>query len=163
VQAGDVLVGLASSGLHSNGYSLARKVLLEEQGRTLDEVADALLEPTRIYARAVRALSATLDVRGMAHITGGGLVGNVPRIFPKGLACTIDTRSWPCPPIFKYLQSLGVPRQEMFRVFNMGIGYVLVVRAAFRDSIIGHFRRKGIDAVAIGKMRKGDDGVELKS
>jgi phosphoribosylformylglycinamidine cyclo-ligase len=175
IEAGDVLIGLPSSGVHSNGYSLARKLVFQEAKLKYDSfvpevgapIGDELLKPTRIYVQSVLSVLKKYRVkrvvRGMAHITGGGLVGNVPRIFPDGLACTIETKSWPIPPIFRYLQSLGVPRQEMFRVFNMGIGYVLIVRAAFRDSVIGHFRRKGIDAVAIGKMRKGKDGVELKS
>ncbi len=174
IEAGDVLIGLPSSGVHSNGYSLVRRLVFKEARLKYDTfvpevgapIGDELLKPTRIYVRPVLSLLRRYRVkhvvRGMAHITGGGLVGNVPRVFPDGLACTIDVKSWPVPPIFRYLQSLGVPRQEMFRVFNMGIGYVLIVRAAFRDSVIGHFRRQGLDAIAIGRMHKGREGVELK-
>jgi phosphoribosylformylglycinamidine cyclo-ligase len=174
IEAGDVLIGLPSSGVHSNGYSLARKLVFEQAKLKYDSfveavgspIGDELLKPTRIYVRQVTSLLRRYRrkqvVRGMAHITGGGLPGNVPRVLPDGLSCTIDTRSWPVPPIFRYLQSLGVARQEMFRVFNMGIGFVLIVRAAFRDSVIGHFRRHRLDAIAIGRVRKGKEGVELR-
>ncbi len=174
IEPGDVLIGLPSSGVHSNGYSLARRLVFQEAGLKYDSfvpqigapIGDELLKPTRIYVRPVvtllRRYRVKHVVRGMAHITGGGLPGNVVRILPEGCAATIDTRSWPAPPIFKYLQSLGVQRGEMFRVFNMGIGYVLVVRPAFRDSVIGHFRRQRLDAIVIGKVRKGKDGMELR-
>jgi len=174
IEPGDVLIGLPSSGVHSNGYSLARKLVFEQAKLKYDSfveavgapIGDELLKPTRIYVRPVISLLRRYRrkqvVRGMAHITGGGLPGNVPRVLPDGLSCTIDTRTWPVPPIFRYLQSLGVARQEMFRVFNMGIGFVLIVRAAFRDSVIGHFRRHRLDAIAIGRVRKGKDGVELR-
>ncbi len=173
IQAGDVLIGLPSSGIHSNGYSLARRLVFQEAKLKYDShvpqvgcaIGDELLKPTRIYVEPVISLLRRYRVkrviRGMAHITGGGLPGNVPRILPEGLCCRIDSRSWPVPPIFKYLQSLGVQRAEMFRVFNMGIGYVLVVRPAFRDAIIGHFRRHRLDAITIGRVRKGSGGVEL--
>jgi phosphoribosylformylglycinamidine cyclo-ligase len=174
IEAGDVLIGLPSSGIHSNGYSLARRLVFQEAGLRYDTfvpavgapIGDELLKPTRIYVKPVLGLlhkyRVKRVVRGMAHITGGGLPGNVVRILPDGLSAVIHTKSWPCPPIFGYLQSLGVQRGEMFRVFNMGIGYVLAVRATFRDSVIGHFRRQGLDAVAIGHVRKGRNGVELR-
>lgn len=175
IEAGDLVIGLPSSGVHSNGYSLARRLVFEEAKLKYDTfvpqvgspIGDELLKPTRIYVRQVisllRRYRVKRVVRGMAHITGGGLPGNVVRVLPDGLAITLDTKSWPVPPIFKYLQSLGVQRNEMFRVFNMGIGYVLIVRSAFRDSVIGHFRRQGLDAITIGRVRKGKDGVELKT
>ncbi|MDX1376275.1 MAG: phosphoribosylformylglycinamidine cyclo-ligase, partial [Burkholderiales bacterium] len=132
---GDMLLGLASSGAHSNGYSLVRKILerarpdlgADFHGRAL---GDVLLEPTRIYARAILALLAALPVKGMAHITGGGLTGNVPRILPEGVAAAIDPRAWPRPPLFDWLQAEGgVADDEMHRVFNCGIGMVVVVAA----------------------------------
>jgi len=173
IEAGDVIVGLPSSGIHSNGLALARRLAFKEAKLTYDTVVsgigapigDELLKPTRIYVRPVmsvlRRYRVKRIVRAMAHITGGGLPGNVVRVIPEGLYAEIDTRSWPVPPIFKFLQSVGVKRDEMFRVFNMGIGYTLIVRSAFANAIVGHFRRQGLDAVAIGRIRKGPTTVEL--
>lgn len=148
IRSGDVLLGLVSSGLHSNGYSLVRKIVFEmnslrpqdhvaELGRS---VAEELLEPTRIYVKTVLNLlerfPAGEDVRGIAHITGGGLEENLTRIVPEGLNVRIDENSWPIPPVFTWLQKLGsVDPEEMRRVFNMGIGLVLVVRAERAESI----------------------------
>jgi len=173
IEPGDVVIGLPSSGLHSNGYSLARRLVFKEAKLKYPSVVpaigcpigDELLKPTRIYVKPVLGVlhhyRVKRVVRGMAHITGGGLPGNVVRVLPEGCAAVIDSKTWPIPPIFKYLQSIGVNRDEMFNVFNMGIGYVLIVRAAFGDAIIGHFRRHGIDALRIGKIRKGDRFVEI--
>jgi phosphoribosylformylglycinamidine cyclo-ligase len=174
IEAGDVIIGLPSNGIHSNGLSLARRLVFKEAKLKYDSVVesigcsigDELLKPTRIYARPVLSLLRRYRVkrvvRGMANITGGGLPGNVPRILPDGLMAVVNTRSWPVPPIFKYLQSIGVKRDEMFRVFNMGIGYVLIVRPSFANAIIGHFRRRQIDALAIGRVRKGSGGMDLR-
>jgi len=174
IEAGDVIIGLPSSGVHSNGYSLARRLVFKEAKLKYDSVVpmigspigDELLKPTRIYVRPVVSLllryRVKRAVRGMAHITGGGLPGNVLRVLPDGLKAVIDCKSWTVPPVFKYLQSLGVKRDEMFRVFNMGIGYVLVVRPTFSNAIIGHFRRHRVDALAIGYIRKGQTSVEMK-
>src|SRR5512134_4023785 len=137
VTPGDVVVGIASSGLHSNGYSLARRALLDRHpldwrppelaGRSL---ADALLEPTRIYAKDVLALLAAVPVKAFAHVTGGGLPGNVPRTLPDGVKAVLDERRWTRPPIFDLLaREGGVARDEMFRTFNMGLGLVAVVAA----------------------------------
>jgi phosphoribosylformylglycinamidine cyclo-ligase len=126
IVAGDVVLGLASSGAHSNGYSLIRRIIGEE--RPSAERADALMEPTRIYVKPVLKLAAALPVKGLAHITGGGLVGNVPRILPQGTRAIIRKSSWPRPEIFRWLQQAGrVAEEEMFRVFNCGIGMALVV------------------------------------
>lgn len=143
VREGDVLLGLSSSGLHSNGYSLVRRILADpaeweraepqpELGRPLGE---ALLEPTRIYSRAVAALRGRAGVHGMAHITGGGLPGNVHRILPEGLQARFRAGGWPEPPIFALLSRRGpVGRTEMFRTFNMGLGWVIAAgREAFRE------------------------------
>ena len=173
IEPGDVIVGLPSSGIHSNGLALARRLAFKEARLKYDSVVpaigspigDELLKPTRIYARPVTSLLRRYRVkrvvRGMAHITGGGLPGNVVRVLPDGVCATINTKAWPVPPIFKYLQSLGVKRAEMFRVFNMGIGYVIFVRADVAASVIGHFRRHRLDALAIGRIRKGPRAVEL--
>jgi len=173
IEPGDVIIGLPASGIHSNGLTLARRLVFKEARLKYDSVVpaigspigDELLKPTRIYVRPVisllRRYRVKRIVRGMANITGGGLPGNVVRVLPDGLCAVINTKSWTVPPVFKYLQSLGVRRDEMFRVFNMGIGYVLIVRSAFANAIIGHFRRHRLDALAIGRIRKGARAVEL--
>ena len=137
---GDAVIGVGSSGLHSNGYSLARKVLLEhaklDLHATVDELGeplvDALMRPTRIYARAVRALlDAGIDLRALSHITGGGLPGNVPRVLPEGLGVELDPKAWTRAPVFDLIQRLGgVTEDEMRRAFNMGLGLVIVVPPA---------------------------------
>ncbi|MHC4441979.1 MAG: phosphoribosylformylglycinamidine cyclo-ligase [Planctomycetota bacterium] len=175
IEPGDVIIGLPASGIHSSGYSLARRLVFTEAGLKYDSVVpeigcpigDELLKPTRIYVKPImnllRKYRVKRVVRGMANITGGGIPGNVVRILPKGCSAHLDTGNWPTPPIFEYLQSLGVEAEEMFRVFNMGIGYVLVVRPAFEHAVIGHLRRQRIDAVTIGKIRKGNQTVEIKN
>lgn len=174
IEPGDVIIGLPSSGVHSNGYSLARGLVFKEAKLKYDSVVpqvgcpigDELLKPTRIYVKPVlsvlRQYKVKQVIRGMAHITGGGLPGNVVRILPENCTAVLDSRKWNIPPIFRYLQSIGVTRKEMFDVFNMGIGYVLVVRPAFANAVIGHFRRARLDAVAIGKVRKGARAVEIR-
>ncbi len=142
VRAGDALIGLPSSGLHSNGYSLVRKVLLEDAGLSLDEapselgrpLADVLLEPTRIYVRLLLDSRSAWQLRAAAHITGGGLPGNVPRVIPEGLGAVMRRGSWPVPPIFPLLQRLGkLSEDDMLRTFNCGLGMVLVVPAEQAD------------------------------
>ncbi len=128
IQPGDRVIGLPSSGLHSNGYSLARHVLIERAGLSVDEIADDLLQPTRIYVRAVRAAIAAGGVRGCAHITGGGLVENPPRVLRSGLAMRLHESRWPQPAIFERIAALGpVERAEMRRTFNVGLGMLIVV------------------------------------
>ncbi|MBO8169138.1 MAG: phosphoribosylformylglycinamidine cyclo-ligase [Thermoanaerobacteraceae bacterium] len=136
VRKGDVIIGIPSSGLHSNGYSLARKVLLHDDYGRLEQYVDELgctlgeemLKPTIIYVPVVLPLLDRINVKGMAHITGGGLVENVPRVLPQGLTVKFDFGSWPVPPIFKLIQQQGdVAEEEMYRTFNMGIGFVLIV------------------------------------
>ncbi len=125
---GDVVLGLASSGAHSNGYSLIRRIIGEDH--LSSDLADSLMEPTRIYVKALLKLAAAVPVKGLAHITGGGLVGNLPRILPKGTQASIKKSSWPRPEIFKWLQQAGsIAEEELFRVFNCGIGMVVVVSA----------------------------------
>jgi phosphoribosylformylglycinamidine cyclo-ligase len=126
---GDIVLGLAASGAHSNGYSLIRRIVGDDH--LSSDLADSLMEPTRIYVKALLNLAATVPIKGLAHITGGGLVGNVPRILPNGTKATLRKASWPRPEIFKWLQHAGnVAEDEMFRVFNCGIGMVVVVAAA---------------------------------
>ena len=128
ITPGDVVLGLASSGPHSNGYSLIRRIIGDEH--LSSELTDSLMEPTRIYVKPVLKLAAAMPVKGLAHITGGGLVGNVPRVLPKGTKAVLDKKKWPRHEIFRWLQHTGnVAEEEMFRVFNCGIGLVIVVAA----------------------------------
>ena len=170
VRAGDVIIGLPSSGLHSNGYSLARKVLLEtarlklkprvaELGRPL---AEELLEPTRIYAALIRGLAARHRIKGIAHITGGGIAGNLPRVLPPGMRAWVRRGSWPVPPIFDLIAKLGgVEQGEMDRTFNNGIGMVLVVGAADAPGVERALRRRREAYSVIGEVRKGRRGVSF--
>jgi phosphoribosylformylglycinamidine cyclo-ligase len=164
VAPGDLVVGIASSGLHSNGYSLARRALLDRHpldarldglgGRTL---ADALLEPTRIYAKDVLALLESVPVKSFAHITGGGLPGNVPRNLPDGTRAVLDERRWPRPTIFDVVEREGgVPRDEMYRTFNMGLGLVAVIAPADEGAAHALLRARGLDAWTVGAVEKGD-------
>ncbi len=162
IAAGDVLLGLASSGPHSNGFSLIRRIL-EVSGANLAQalpgppagrtLGDALLEPTRIYVKPVLALLRDVDVKGMAHITGGGLVENTHRMFPDGLAARIDRASWPRPPIFDWLQRAGrVTDAEMHRVFNCGIGMILVVAPADAQRAMAQLASAGETVHRIGTV-----------
>lgn len=158
VQAGDVLIGLSSSGAHSNGYSLIRKIIevtnspldMPFEGRTLGEV---LLEPTRIYVKSLLSLMQSVPVHALAHITGGGLIGNVPRVLPQGLCAEIDTLSWKQPAIFDWLKAQGnVDSVEMHRTFNCGIGMVVCVSAEHAETALSQLRNSGESAQIIGKI-----------
>ncbi|WP_437547396.1 MULTISPECIES: phosphoribosylformylglycinamidine cyclo-ligase [unclassified Sorangium] len=163
IAAGDAVIGVASSGLHSNGFSLARRVLEKEMGLTMsDRVADlggtvgeALLTPTRIYARAITALLAACGdaVRGLSHITGGGLPGNLPRVLPDGLGARLDLRSYQRPAVFQVLQRGGpVEEAEMRRTFNLGVGLVAVVEKGAADRAIEAFAKSGEQAWVLGEV-----------
>ncbi|MCL5022831.1 MAG: phosphoribosylformylglycinamidine cyclo-ligase [Nitrospirae bacterium] len=168
IREGDRLVGLLSSGLHSNGYSLARKVLfdagkmdvsayLPDLGTTLGE---ALLRPTRIYVKACNALKEKIRVKGIAHITGGGIPGNLPRIFPDGAAAVIKRGSWPVPAIFGLIEKTGnVPGEEMTRTFNMGIGCIMVVSGDEAEHAVSLLKASGFDSQIIGVVVKGNKEV----
>lgn len=144
VKAGDVLIGLPSTGLHSNGFSLARKVLLEGSLKADDyleelgaTVAEAMLVPTRLYVKDVLPLLEKVDIHGMCHITGGGLIENLPRVYGKKLAAEIDTAAWKTPAIFRVIQEQGeIADEEMYRVFNMGVGFVIIVDAADARTVL---------------------------
>jgi len=172
VAPGDVLIGIPSSGLHSNGYSLARKVFLErarlklgrripDLGRTLGE---ELLEPTRIYANIARRLFARFPIKGAAHITGGGITGNLPRVLPRGRRAMIERRSWPVPPIFDLVQTLGrVAQAEMDSTFNNGLGMIFVVDKKIADGVQRSLRQFGEESFVVGEIRKGLRGATLRS
>jgi len=163
VAPGDLLVGAASSGLHSNGYSLARRALLPRHALSdrapelgQQTVGEALLEPTRIYAQDVLALLAKVPVRSIAHITGGGLPGNVPRNMPDGTRAVIREGSWPVPGIFALIEREGqVPRDEMYRTFNMGLGLVLIVPPASAEECRAVLADRGLASWVVGQVEKG--------
>jgi phosphoribosylformylglycinamidine cyclo-ligase len=173
VREGDKVVGLASSGLHSNGYSLARKIAFDHAGLAPDSFVDALgrtvadefLEPTRIYVRAVKTVYRHYRVKrivhAIAHITGGGLIDNPPRVLPEGLALRLRRGSWDVPPVFPWLQSVGnVPDDEMFRVFNMGVGLVLIVADYYAEAIARYLRTEvQVPAWVIGEVVSGNREV----
>jgi len=166
---GDALIGLRSAGLHTNGYSLARRVLFEVGGLRADSdvpelgttAGDALLAPHRSYLAAIRPLLAAGVVKGMAHITGGGITGNLPRVLPEGCGAVVDTRAWSVPAIFRVLQERGaIATDEMFRAFNMGIGLIIVCAAELRDDVLARLRASGeSSAVVIGGVADGDRSV----
>lgn len=176
VRAGDVILGLASSGLHSNGYSLVRNICLKQMKLkmtdTIDELdgamlGDVLLEPTRIYARPVTKLLGRYKVKrvvhAMAHITGGGIIENLPRVLQNKCDAVIKKQSWPKHKIFTFLQKKGpVEENEMYRVFNMGIGFILVVAEDFADSITTRLEKSGQKVYKIGRITSGSGGVVLK-
>jgi phosphoribosylformylglycinamidine cyclo-ligase len=169
VRPGDSVVGLLSSGLHSNGYTLARKVAFGRLRLRIRDripglnrtVGEELLRPTRIYVKPVRALlGAGAPVRAMAHVTGGGLTGNLPRVLPRGCRAVIRRGTWPVPEVFRWLQRGGrIDEAEMFRVFNMGIGFVLVVPDAAAASVIARLWKARVPAFRIGEIGRGSRGV----
>jgi len=169
IRPGDVLVGLASTGLHSNGYSLARRALFEDGGLNvrsklvdLDRpLGEVLLTPTRIYAKQVLALAAEFPIKAVAHITGGGLTENLPRVCPNDCRARIRRGSWTVPPIFPVIRKIGhVDEAEMYRVFNMGIGLVLVVPPKDADGVIARAATFGDKGYVIGDVVSGGPGVE---
>ena len=154
---GDVVLGLASSGPHSNGYSLVRKIIAA--GRPAPELVDALMAPTRIYVKPVLKLLAAGKVKGLAHITGGGLVGNVPRVLPEKTRAVLQKRSWPRPEVFRWLQDAGrVAEDEMFRVFNCGIGMAVVVAPSHVAEAKALLEREGEQVYEIGRIEAGPAG-----
>ena len=171
VVPGDIVLGLASSGLHSNGYSPARRIVFDVMKLALDAelpgtgraVVDELLEPTRIYAASVQALLQASDVHAMAHVTGGGLTGNLPRVLPEGTRARIERRAFKVPPVFVTLARAGrVDEAEMFRTFNMGIGYVVVVPAGAADGARAALETAGERVYVLGEIVAGERGVELR-
>ncbi|MBS6344137.1 phosphoribosylformylglycinamidine cyclo-ligase [Bifidobacterium pseudolongum] len=172
IAEGDVLIGLPSTGVHSNGFSLVRKALFEQAGYTVETrlpelgdrtLGDVLLTPTKIYVKALMPLFEASLVHGVAHITGGGFIENVPRMLPEGLAARIELGSWPVPPIFDVIERAGsVDHMEMFNIFNMGIGMVVAVPADREDEVMNLLANAGEQGYRIGSVvARGSDGVEL--
>ena len=169
IKEGDVLIGLASSGVHSNGFSLVRKLFGETKaeadvfdarlGKTYGE---ALLTPTRIYVKTILSLMQRVNLKGVAHITGGGFIENIPRIFPKGIGCEIDLKSYPLPALFEIIkEKSGLGSEQLYNTFNMGIGMVVAVAKEDEQKTLDALKELGEDAYVIGKTVKGE-GVILK-
>jgi phosphoribosylformylglycinamidine cyclo-ligase len=168
IKAGDVLIGLPSSGLHTNGYSLARKIVFDVAGLKASDrwpgdsrtVAEVLLATHRSYLPAIRPLLGTGLIKGMAHITGGGITENLPRVLPKGLQARVDTTSWMVPSTFTWLQKAGgVPDADMRRAFNMGVGLVIVSAEADASRVADALARAGERPTRIGSIETGPSGV----
>nr|WP_157212178.1 phosphoribosylformylglycinamidine cyclo-ligase [Desulfomonile tiedjei] len=173
IQAGDTILGVASSGLHSNGYSLVRRVLLEHKKYSLDSVfpdlgkplGEVLLTPTRIYVKSVLKLCSEIPVKGMAHITGGGFIGNIPRVLPESCAVRIRRRSWEIPPVFRMIQrDASLDDEDMYLTFNMGIGMVIVVNPGDADKAADSLKSMGERVSLIGEVvaRTGESPVILE-
>lgn len=165
IAAGDAVIGFASSGIHSNGFSLVRRLLLEENGYALDQrlpelndavLGDVLIEPTRIYVKSALKLIQQVNVKGMAHITGGGFIENIPRVLPEGVNVDIEYGSWPILPIFQLMQDKGdITNRDMFTTFNMGIGLIVVVSADEAEQALRIAAELGEQAYRIGTVTEG--------
>jgi phosphoribosylformylglycinamidine cyclo-ligase len=170
IASGDVLIGLPSSGVHSNGYSLVRKIFFDKAGMTVEDkignqgktLGDYLIEPTKLYVKPVNALLKEVDVHGMSHITGGGFHENIPRMLPDGLQAEVQEKNWEKPEVFELIQTYGkLETLEMFHTFNMGIGFVIAVSADDSKRALSVLEEAGETPVVIGTVEKGDKGVVL--
>ena len=170
IRPGDTIIGLPSSGLHTNGYSLARKVIFETAGLKPGDIipgtrrtaADILLAVHRSYLKPVQQLISKVKVRGMAHITGGGFTDNISRILPGNTSAAIDVSKWIVPPIYRFISEAGkVEREEMYHVFNMGIGMVIFVRSADVGKAMSLLKKTGSSPVIIGRIEKNSTPVQL--
>lgn len=165
IKEGDLIIGIASNGLHSNGYSLVRKLFFDLKKMNVDTyipdlgttLGEELLKPTRIYVKAFMVLRDKLEIKGMAHITGGGIPGNLPRILPEGIYADIKIGSWPVPKIFELIEKIGnIPGDEMKKTFNMGIGYIMVVSEGMAEEAVSLLNKSGYAAFIIGNIEKGN-------
>lgn len=168
IKPGDMLIGLASTGLHSNGYALARKVFFEagkmDASTYIPEIGtsigEELLKPTQIYVKAFNALNGKIKIKGIAHITGGGIPGNLPRIFPEGVGAVLHRNSWPEPPVFKLIGDMGnIPVEDMRNTFNLGIGYIIVVSEEKASTAVSVLKDAGFVSYLIGSVVKGRQAV----
>ena len=170
IKEGDIIIGLSSSGFHSNGYSLLRNVLFNDMGYKASDifyddvtVADALLIPTKIYSKVVQNVVSKVNVKGMVHITGGGFYDNIPRVLPKDISAEIDVTDVEMPKVIKrFAEVSDIDRHELYRVFNMGVGYIFVVSPEDKDNVIKAAAECGEKAFVIGKAVKGDNTVKIK-
>lgn len=168
IKTGDLIIGLSSNGIHSNGYSLVRKLFFDLKKMKIDTyipelrrtLGEELLRPTKIYVKAYMALKNKVDIKGMAHITGGGIPGNLPRIFPKGVSAIIRENSWYVPEIFRIIKEMGnVPEEDMRRTFNMGIGYIIVLPETDAYNALKILKKIGFKSYIIGTVEKGGRSV----
>lgn len=172
IEAGDAVIGLASTGLHSNGYSLARKFFFEHEKLSIDSevegldgtVGEVLLRPTKLYVKTILALKDRFDIKGISNITGGGLIENVPRILPDDLDCVIEKGSWTLPDVFRYIEKSGaIEEEELYRSFNMGVGMVLIVPAEEVPELLRYIREETDDAASvIGAIEAGEGIVSFR-
>lgn len=171
IQPGDILIGLPSSGLHTNGYSLARKIFFDIGKYNVNDfvpqlnstVGNALLKPHKSYLKPVKALMEKIELKGIAHITGGGLLENIPRILPKGIGVKLFEKNWKIPPLFKLMQQIGnVPRDDMFRTFNMGIGMILIISPKDKEIALQELKKSKEKPRVIGHTAKGQRKVEIQ-
>jgi phosphoribosylformylglycinamidine cyclo-ligase len=171
IKSGDVILGLPSSGLHSNGYSLVRKVCFDVMGFKPEQaitglekpLGEVLLTPTRIYVQAIKPLLNTFAIKGMVHITGGGFTDNIPRVLPETCDAVIRKGTWTIPAIFGLLQQWGnIPEQEMYRTFNLGIGMLIVVAPEEADAVVGDLTSRGETVYRIGEIVSGQRTVQIK-
>ncbi|KPK45484.1 MAG: phosphoribosylaminoimidazole synthetase [Nitrospira bacterium SM23_35] len=170
IREGDSIIGIASNGLHSNGFSLVRKLFFDLKKMNVSaylpeigaRLGDELLKPTRIYVKAFESLKDAIQIKGMAHITGGGIPGNLPRILPKYMRAVLQIGSWPVPPVFSLIRKLGnVPEDEMKKTFNMGIGYVVIVSTRAAGKAVSLLNQSGYPAFIIGQIERGRKGVRF--
>ncbi|KAB2331191.1 phosphoribosylformylglycinamidine cyclo-ligase [Cytobacillus depressus] len=169
IKSGDVLIGLASSGIHSNGYSLVRKLFFDQANMSLTEHVDELgctlgeelLRPTKIYVKPILSALEKFKIKGMAHITGGGFIENIPRMLPEGLGAELKESNWEVPAVFKLMEKIGdLDRKEMYNIFNMGTGMVLAVDQEIANEVLSHFNENGEKAYFIGKVTD-QEGIEI--
>ncbi|HEX3028424.1 MAG TPA: phosphoribosylformylglycinamidine cyclo-ligase [Clostridia bacterium] len=169
IKAGDKLIGLASSGIHSNGYSLVRKLLnlnTERMGEYVESLGttlgDELLKPTKIYVKTILELKEKFELKGISHITGGGFIENIPRMIPQGLRIKINKGSWPVLPIFSLLQKIGeIKERDIYNTFNMGIGMVIAVESDIAEQVAEYVNKIGEKAYVIGEVVQGEAGVDI--
>ena len=171
VKKGNKVIGLSSTGVHSNGFSLVRKIVMKDNNLDLNgyrdvfdgkSLGEALLTPTRIYVKTIKRLLEQVEVNGMCHITGGGFYENVPRIIPQGLCAKLNTKAIDTPKIFNFLQEVGqVPKEEMYNVFNMGIGFMIIVDEDKADKTMEVLKSLGEKPVLLGEVVEGEEGVDL--
>ncbi|TDM14950.1 phosphoribosylformylglycinamidine cyclo-ligase [Macrococcus bovicus] len=167
IQAGDVIIGLQSSGIHSNGYSLVRKIIrdnnIDLESRIGDRtVLDTVIEPTRLYVKAVKAVIQSKKVHGMCHITGGGFIENIPRVLPAGLSAQIDVSAIPEQPVFRWLEEQGqLDRLEMYNVFNMGIGFVIITAQEDKAAVLEMLQAAGEEGIVMGTIAAHQDPITI--
>lgn len=163
VEEGDVIIGLPSSGVHSNGYSLVRKIITDLDKKLGDKtLGEILLTPTRIYVKPIQKLMEKFKIKAMCHITGGGFIENVPRMLPKNKTAVILKDSYEIPEIFQYMMGLGVEKDHMYNTFNMGIGFMVCIDKSIKDEVLAELQAMGEKAYEIGYITCGEEGVCLK-